>query len=63
MIKLDNHMLIRSFYWFGLIMGSFGFFTEISQRIIYMSTDFYLKLAMVSLLAAISLSKIEESKS
>ena len=59
MIKLTNSTLIRAFYWFGLIMASFGFFTEYSQRIIYMNSDLYFKMAMISLLAAIALSRID----
>lgn len=62
MIKLDSHTLIRAFYWFGLIMGAFGFFTEYSQRIIYMSSDLYFKMSMVSLLASIALSRIESGR-
>ncbi len=59
MFKLTNRTLIRAFYWFGLIMAAFGFFTEYSQRIIYMSSDLYFKMAMVSLLASIALSRID----
>jgi len=59
MFRLDNHILVRVFYWFGLVMALFGFFTEISQRIIYLSSDFYLQLSVVSFLAAIALSRIE----
>ncbi len=62
MFRLDNHVLVHIFYWFGLVMAAFGFFTEISQRIIYLSSDFYLQLSMVSFLAAIALSRIEASK-
>jgi hypothetical protein len=62
MFKLDNHVLVHILYWFGLVMAAFGFFTEISQRIIYLSSDFYLQLAMVSFLPSIALSRIVSSE-
>lgn len=63
MIKLNNHLLVSVLFWFGFIMASFGFFTEYAQRVIYLASDFYLKMAMVSFLASIALSRIESSKS
>lgn len=57
-VKLNNALLVKAFFWFGVIMGVFGFFTETSGQQIYLSTGFYLELSIVSLLASIGLANI-----
>lgn len=62
MIKFTNSVLVRVYYWFGVVMAVFGFFTEISGQQIYLSSGFYQTMAIIAFLAATALSQIESTK-
>lgn len=51
--KMSNAMLAQAFWWFGLVMAIFGVVTEISSQQLYLSSAFYLELAIVSFLAGL----------
>jgi len=53
MFKLNNKVLIECFWWFGLVCAFFGVITEISGQQIYLSSYFYLEVAVVAFLAGI----------
>lgn len=53
MFRLHRSVLAKSYYWFGVVMALFGVVTEISGQQIYLSSYFYLTLAMVTFLAGI----------
>lgn len=54
-LKLTSRVLGESFWWFGLVLAIFGVVTEISGQQVYLSSYFYLELAIVSFLAGILL--------
>lgn len=56
MMKFTNKTLATAYYWFGVIMAIFGFFTEISEQQLYLSSGFYLTMSIVAFLAAIAVS-------
>ncbi len=58
-IKFTNKLLASVFYWFGLVMAVFAFFTEISEQQIYLSSNFYFEMSLVSFLAAIAMATID----
>lgn len=58
MFKFNNSLLSQVYYWFGLVMAVFGFFTEVSGQQLYLSSSFYLEMSIVSFLAAIALSSV-----
>lgn len=60
MMKMTGKTLATAFYWFGLVMGTFGFFTEISEQQLYLSSAFYLTMSIVAFLAAISVATIHK---
>ncbi|MFH0951896.1 MAG: hypothetical protein V1838_01770 [Patescibacteria group bacterium] len=53
MFRLHKAILAKSYYWFGVVMALFGVVTEISGQQIYLSSYFYLELAIVAFLAGI----------
>ncbi|MFH0853464.1 MAG: hypothetical protein V1853_03590 [bacterium] len=55
MFKLNNAVLAKSFYWFGLICGIFAVTTQMAERTIYASPFFYLELGILSILAGIAI--------
>lgn len=57
-MKFTNKLLATVFYWFGLIMAAFGFFTELSGQQIYLSASFYFNMSVLAFLAAISLATL-----
>lgn len=58
-IKFTNKLLASVFFWFGLVMAVFAFFTEISGQQIYLSSDFYFEMSLASFLAAIAVATID----
>ena len=54
---MKSKYLPTAFAGFGLMCGVFGFFTEISDKYILISSAFYLQLGILSLLAAIYFKK------
>jgi len=58
-VKFTNRLLASVFYWFGLIMAAFGFFTELSDQQVYLSSSFYFNMAVLGFLAAISVATIQ----
>ncbi|MBI4092466.1 MAG: hypothetical protein HY420_00920 [Candidatus Kerfeldbacteria bacterium] len=58
-MKFNNKVMAQTFYWFGLVMGVFAFFTEISGQQIYLSSAFYFNMSVISLLAAIALAHVD----
>ncbi len=59
LMKFNNRVLVRAYYWFGVVMAVFGFFTETSGQQIYLSSGFYQTMAIIAFLAAIALSRID----
>ncbi|MFH1088297.1 MAG: hypothetical protein V1719_00440 [Patescibacteria group bacterium] len=55
MFKLNNTVLAKSFYWFGLICGIFAVTTQMAERTIFASPFFYLELGILSMLAGVVL--------
>jgi len=53
MIKLNNHLLANCFFWFAVICSIFGVASQYSEKIWIIPTDFYLLLAMISMLGGI----------
>jgi len=53
MMKFTNKVLAESFWWFGVVCGIFGVVTEISGQQVYLSSYFYLEMAIVAFLAGI----------
>lgn len=51
--RLTNPILAQAFWWFGLTMALFGVVTEMSAQQLYLSSAFYLELAVVSFLAGL----------
>gem|GEM_PF-3254230 len=52
-IMLKHKYIPIAFAVFGLMCGVFGFFNEVRDTIVLISSSFYLQMAMVSFLAAI----------
>ncbi|MBI5405224.1 MAG: hypothetical protein HY976_03270 [Candidatus Kerfeldbacteria bacterium] len=61
-MKFTNKLLASVFYWFGLVMAAFGFFTELSGQQIYLSSSFYFNMSVLGFLAAIAVATIERMK-
>ena len=61
-MKFTNKLLATVFYWFGLIMAAFGFFTELSNQQIYLSSSFYFNMAVLGFLAGIAVATIDRMK-
>ena len=53
MIKFNNKLLAECLWWFGAICALFGISTEIAGEQIYLSSYFYLEVAVVAFLAGI----------
>lgn len=52
--EIMKHKFIPlAFAIFGLMCGIFGFFNEVRDTVVLISSSFYLQMAMVSFLAAI----------
>jgi hypothetical protein len=52
-LKLTYRVLAESLWWFGFICAIFGVVTEISGQQIYLSSYFYLEMAVVTFLGGI----------
>jgi len=50
---MKNNLIPTAFLVFGLLCGIFAFLTEISSKIFWISSSFYLQLAVASILVAI----------
>ena len=50
---MKSKYLPASFAIFGIMCGVFGFFTEVREHVIIISSAFYLQLSIASFLAAI----------
>jgi len=50
---MKNKYVPIAFAIFGLMCGIFGFFTEVKEHIIIISSAFYLQMSIASFLAAI----------
>ena len=55
-MKLNNRILAECFWWFAVVCGIFGVVTEISGQQVYLSSYFYLELAIVGFLGGIFVS-------
>jgi len=61
-MKLTSTVLAHAFYWFGIVMAVFAFFTEVSGQTTYLSSPFYMEMAIVAFLAAIAVSNIHQMR-
>lgn len=52
-MKFNNKVLGESLWWFGIVCAVFGVVTEISGQQVYLSSYFYLEMAVVAFLAGI----------
>jgi hypothetical protein len=55
MINFTNATLSRCFFWFALVVGLFAVFTQMSGRITFASSYFYIQLGILAMLASLTL--------
>jgi len=53
MIKLTNKLLANSLFWFAIICTIFGVASQFSEKIWIVPADFYLQIAIVSMLGGL----------
>ena len=52
-MKINSRVLAEVFWWFGFVCALFGVVTEISGQQVYLSSYFYLEMAIVAFLGGI----------